>query len=167
MLFENIGRALWVLAGAFLLFAAFLVILNVLGRRFLHMGISWTVEISEYLQFGIAYAGVLWCLKIGGHVSIEFIYMKLKPRIQVFVDMITSAAGTMACLVFAWYAGWVTWDSIQRGTSLFQILRVPKYIFTSIMCVCILLVAIQFARMTYKYFKMQMASKNKETRVNT
>jgi len=164
-IFDNVIGGLWFVAGLLLLFIMSSVIADVILRGVSDISLTWVMEISEYMLFAITFFGVAWCLKIGGHVRIDFIFNMLKQRPQVMLSMITSALGVMMCLAYAYYAGQATWLSIERGTSLVKILKVPKYTFSSIMCVCALLLTIEFLRQSYKHFRMWRAGSNEiETR---
>jgi len=159
-IFDKITGGLWFVAGLFLLFIMLSVIADVILRNVSDISLTWVVEVNEYMLFTLTFFGVAWCLKIGGHVRIDFISNLFKHRAHVMLSMFTSVLGVMMCLVYAYYAGQATWFSIERDTHLVKILKVPKYTFTSIMCVCVLLLAIEFLRRSYKYFRMWRAGSN-------
>lgn len=159
-IFDNITGGLWFAAGIFLLFIMLSVIADVILRGVSDISLTWVMEVSEYMLFALTFFGVAWCLKIGGHVRIDFIFNMLKQRAQVILGTVTSVLGTMMCLAYAYYAGQATWLSIERGTHLIKFLKVPKYTFSSIMCVCALLLTIEFMRLSYKYFRMWRAGSN-------
>jgi TRAP-type C4-dicarboxylate transport system permease small subunit len=156
-IFDNITGGLWFLAGVLLILATLAVIFDVTLRKFTPISFPWVIEIDETILLVITFLGAAWCLKIGGHVRDDFIFNMLKKRVQLLVSMVTSALGIMMCLAFAYYCGQDTWDSIQRGTALYKFLKMPKYSYTSIMWLGSLLLAIEFTRITYKYFKMWRA----------
>ena len=164
-IFDSIIRGLWFVAGVLLLLITALVIVDVSVRSISPLALAWIDEIGEYMLFTITFFGATWCLKIGEHVRVDFIFSMLKERVQLLVSMITSTLGTIMCLAYAYYAGQATWLSIERGTHLVKMLKVPKYTFTSIMCICALLLTIEFLRQTYKYLRMWGARRNNvETR---
>jgi len=154
VMFDRVTRLSWCLAGGLLLFIMFSVIVDVILRYIFGMSLTWVIEISEYSLFGIAFLGTTWCLRTKGHVRIDFIFNMLRQRVQIFLNLITSALSAIACFVYAFYAGQVAWMSIQRGTHLIKFLKVPKYVFASLMCIYVLLLAIEFLRQTHEHFVM-------------
>ena len=165
-IFDRITQGLWVVAALLLLFIMSAVIIDVTLRSFSDISLSWVIETSEYMLLGITFFGVTWCLKIKGHVRIDFIFNMLKQRTQVLLSMVTSVLGIMMCLAYAFYAGKATWISIERGTHIVKLLKVPKYDLTSVMCVCTLLLAIEFMRQSYEYFRMWRESGSGEEKTN-
>jgi TRAP-type C4-dicarboxylate transport system permease small subunit len=153
--FDRVIKAFWILSGGLLVFTTFSVILDVLLRS-LFKGISlpWTIEVSEYMLFGITFFGAAWCLKIEGHIRVDVVFNLMSKKMQMFVSLLNSILGALTCIVFSFYAGLATVESLQKGTQLFKVLKVPKYYFASVMCLCSLLVTITFLRQAYGYFRM-------------
>lgn len=159
---NKIFSGLWFFSGVIFLFILFSVIVSVILRYVFSISFLWVIEIDETLQLVITFLGASWCLKVGGHVRIDIILSMLKERAQLFINTINYALIAIMCLVFAYYAGVNTWESFQRGTSTYKVLRTPKYIFTSVMCLGALLIIIESAKLSYKHFKMWRTFKNKK-----
>ncbi len=145
--FDRIGAAFWALSGAILLFSIASVIVDVVFRLlYKRFSLPWVVEVNEYLLFVLTFFSSVWCLRRGGHIRIDFIYELFSERKQAFLSAITSALGAAACLLFSFYGGYATWYSYVQGTHLFKFLKVPKYAFTLVICVCAFLLAMEFIR---------------------
>ena len=146
-LFDWLGLGLWVISGAILLFSIASVIADVVLRLFLSsFSLPWTVEVNEYLLFVLTFFSSIWCLRRNGHIRIDFIFELFSQRIRTQLSVITNLLGALACLVFSFYGGYATWYSFVRGTHLFKFLKVPKYAFTLVICVCAFMLAVEFLR---------------------
>ena len=155
--FERIGLGLWVLSGAILLFSIASVVTDVILRIFFtRLSLPWVVEVNEYFLFAITFFSSVWCLRRGGHIRIDFIYELFSERTKELLSAITSYLGAVACIAFCFYGGYATWYSFVRGTHLFKFLKVPKYAFTLVICICAFLLAFEFmcqARDRWKAFR--------------
>ena len=149
--FNWVGRGLWVLSGAILLFSIASVIADVL-LRLLPAGpaLPWVVEINEYLLFALTFFSSVWCLREGGHIRVDFIHGLFSERTRNLLTAITNSLGAAACLVFSFYGGYATWYSFVRGTHLFKFLKVPKFFFTLVICICAFMLAIEFMRQAWE-----------------
>ena len=152
--FDRIGAGLWALSGAILLFSIASVIVDVVFRLlFRRFSLPWVVEVNEYLLFALTFFSSIWCLRKGGHIRIDFIYDLFSRGTQAVLSTITSILGSAACLVFSFYGGYATWYSYERGTHLFKFLKVPKYAFTLVICVCAFLLAVEFMRQAHDQWR--------------
>lgn len=168
--FDRIIEVLWILSGGLLVFTTFSVIIDVLLRS-LFKGISlpWTIEVSEYILFGITFLGATGCLNIEGHIRVDVVFNLMSENTQMLVSFLNSILGALTCIVLSFYSGIAAVESLQRGTQLFKVLKVPKYYFASVMCLCSLLIMITFLRQAHRYFRMWKGSgslKEGESRVS-
>jgi TRAP-type C4-dicarboxylate transport system permease small subunit len=155
--FNKFIQGLWSLCGIFLFFITFSVIVDVILRSTTRFSLSWIVEINEYMLFLITFLGAAWCLKTEGHVKIDYIFDRLRPKIQVILNLVVSLVGGISCLIFAYYAWIATLLSIQRKTHLLKFLKVPKYYFTSIMFISTICLFILFLIKGCHQFKIWRA----------
>ena len=162
--FDKIILGFWILAGAMLLFTICSVILDVLLRMAIRtVSLPWVVEVNEYVLFSLTFFAAVWCLRIKGHIRIDFIFNLFSQKTQNLLSTCTSALASLACLAFSYYGGFAGWFSFQRGTHLFKFLKVPKYYFALVICVCSFLLAIEFmrqARTNYKTWKALTKAEN-------
>ncbi|MFP4037852.1 MAG: TRAP transporter small permease [Desulfobacteraceae bacterium] len=149
--FDRIGAAFWVLSGAILLFSITSVIVDVVFRLlYKQFSLPWVVEVNEYLLFALTFLSSVWCLRRGGHIRIDFIYELFSQRKQAFLSTMTSVMGAAACLLFSVYGGYATWFSYVKGTHFFKFLKVPKYAFTLVICICAFMLAVEFVLLARK-----------------
>jgi C4-dicarboxylate transporter DctQ subunit len=152
--FSWISVGLWVLSGAILLFSIASVIADVVLRLILtQFSLPWVVEVNEYLLFALTFFSSVWCLRRGGHIRIDFIYELFNERIRSLLSAITNLLGAATCFVFSFYGGYATWYSFVRGTHLFKFLKIPKYAFTLVICVCSFMLAVEFLRQAWEQRK--------------
>jgi TRAP-type C4-dicarboxylate transport system permease small subunit len=149
--FNWIGIGLWVLSGAILLFAIASVIADVV-LRLLPIGhaLPWVVEVNEYLLFALTFFSSVWCLRKRGHIRIDFIHGLFREQIRALLTSITNLLGAVACLVFSFYGGYATWYSFVQDTHLFKFLKVPKFYFTLVICLCAFMLAAEFLRQAWE-----------------
>jgi len=162
--FNKFIHGLWNLSGILLFFITFSVVADVILRSTTKFSLDWVVEINEYMLFMITFLGAAWCLKIEGHIRIDYIFGMLKPKIQLIDNLFCSLLGGISCLLFGSYAGIATLLSIQRKTHLIKFLKVPKYYFTGIMFICCFCLFIVFLIKGFNYFRMwrtQLESQNR------
>ena len=153
-IFDWLGSGLWVLSGAILLFSIASVITDIVLRLFLpSFSLPWVVEVNEYLLFALTFFSSVWCLRKGGHIKIDFIYELFSERIRALLSAITNLLGAVACFTLSFYGGYATWYSFVHGTHLFKFLKVPKYAFTLVICVCAFLLAAEFLRQALECWK--------------
>ena len=151
---DKIALGFWVVAGALLLFTICSVVVDVVLRMiFKSMAFPWVVEVNEYCLVGITFFASVWCLRVGSHVRVDFVSSFFKPSVQSLLNTISSALASLGCFIFAYYGGVATLFSYERGTHIFKFLKVPKYYFSLVICVCSLLLAIEFARQTYTFYQ--------------
>jgi len=132
--------------------------------RFTPLGsIVWIFEITDYCLLWITFLGTAWVLKQEGHVRMDMILNTLKPRNQALLNMMTSIAGAIACLILAFFSSKVTWQHFQTHYLFTRFLEVPSYPILVIIPIGSLLLVVQFVRRTYGYFKAFRAGEKIES----
>lgn len=143
-IFEHTNNVLAFIAGAIIIFIMAAVTYEVIMRYFLNRPTLWVVEVSGYSLLFITFLGAAWVLGKGGHVKIDLLINRLKPRSQVRLSIITSIMAAIICLIIAWYSGRVTWVSFQTNYLSPTELRFPLFIVLFIIPVGTFLLFIQF-----------------------
>lgn len=143
-IFEHTNNVLAFIAGVIIIFVMAAVTYEVVMRYFLNRPTLWVVEVSGYSLLFITFLGAAWVLGKGGHVKIDLLINRLKPRSQARLSIITSVMAAIICLVIAWYSGRVTWISFQTDYLSPTELRFPLFIILFIIPVGTFLLFIQF-----------------------
>lgn len=152
-IFDRIIDSLAFLAAVLIIFAMVLVSAEVIFRYFLHAPIIWAFEVTEWILLFICFLGAAWLLKKEGHVKVELLTDRLKPKTQALFGIISSVMGITICLFFVWYGLLVAVDYFQRGVYDPTVLELPKWVLVSGVPFGGFLLLIQFMRRTYKYLK--------------
>lgn len=92
-----------------------LIVVHVTMRYTLHVAMVWTVQLSEFALVIILSFGMAWLLRDEGHVKVDFLVARLKPRVQALVNGVTSAISAAALLILTWYGGKIGYYYFQEG----------------------------------------------------
>ena len=153
-LFDRILNLLLFPAGAILVFILLSITAEVIMRYFFNRPITWVVEISEYSLLYITFLGAAWVLREEGHAKVDAVLWRLPQKARAFVNMVTSVAGTLICMVLLWQGALMTWENFQSGYLTQTILEVPKYLILAIVPVGSFLLVIQFSRRALGFLKI-------------
>jgi TRAP-type C4-dicarboxylate transport system permease small subunit len=124
---------------------------DVISRDFLNLPIIWVFDITEYILLYVTFLGTAWVLKNEGHVTIDLLLTRLKPRTQALFGIASSVIGMAISMVVAWYGAQVTWDHLLRGVRDTAMLELPKAPILAIIPIGSFLLVIQFLRRAYGY----------------
>ncbi len=142
------------LLAAIIYISIMLLVLTQIGLRyFMGLGISWVLEITEYGLLFMTFLGAAWLLKREGHVKMDIVLTRLKPRTQSLVNIITSILGAITMLPVVWYGVKVTWHSFQMGYQIESLLLPPEWPILAIIPVGSFLLFMQFLRRAWEYLK--------------
>ena len=150
------------LAAVLLIFTLLLVSAGVVMRYFLRTPIPWVVEISEYNMLYITFLVVAWVLKKEGHVKIDILLSRLKPRARAILNIITSVCCAAMCLPLVWYGGRLAWEYILAGRYETTTLELHIGYVMAIIPVGCSLLFIQFLRRIHGYLASWRAPSNKQ-----
>ncbi|MFC2013663.1 TRAP transporter small permease [Chloroflexota bacterium] len=145
-----LGASMW-FASSIFVGAMLIVCLDVVMRYFLNSPMIWAGEICEYILLGIAFLSAGWILKEEGHIKVELVLARLKPKNQALLNGITSILGAVVLLIITWYAFETTWDNFVRGVPIMKSLWLPKAPLLSIVTLGTCLLFIQFVRRSASY----------------
>ncbi len=129
--------SLWLywIAGAGLIAMLALVVADIIGIKLLAHPIPGGIEVTALLGvvvigFAIAYVQVLH-----GHIQVDFIIMKLPPRIKAVIDAVMTILGMAFFVILAWRS----WDyarTMQITGTVSMTQKIPFYPFIYGLAVC-------------------------------
>lgn len=160
--FDQIIGASAFLGGVLLIVMMLLICYEVVMRYFLHQGVPWAIDVSEYIILVFAFLGAAWLQKQGGHVRVDILLTRLNPKAQTLLNIATSALGSVIWLAIAWYGAETTWDHFQRGVPEIGSFSCPKFTFLAFISAGSLLFSIEFLRQSYGYIRKWKAITKKE-----
>jgi TRAP-type C4-dicarboxylate transport system permease small subunit len=155
--------------GLFGLFAALLIIFMLLAINFQVVmrfvagkGLLWILEFATYSLLYIAFLGSAWLLKSEGHVKMDLVLTRLKPRTQAALNVVTSIFGIIISLVLIWFGVGVTWEHFQEGYYIKSVIEPPTWPLLAVIPVGSFLLFIQFLRRTYGYVREWRTTPDKD-----
>jgi TRAP-type C4-dicarboxylate transport system permease small subunit len=85
-----------------------IVAVDVFLRYFFHKPLLFSDEISVYSMIFITFAGAAMTMKMKRHISVDLIYIHLPKRVQRWLNVATTFAGTVVLFIVTWQtAAWV------------------------------------------------------------
>lgn len=130
----------------------------VILRYFLGITTDWIREVAQYTLLFMTFLGTAWVLRNEGHVKMDLLLERLKPKPQALMNIITSVVAAIACLVVAWYGVRVTWDDIQTGYYMASALQPSSWFLMLIIPIGSFLLFIQFLRRISGFLRSWRAS---------
>ena len=106
---------------------------------------TWLLEVSEYLLFGVTFLAAPWVLRENAHVSVDLLLSNLRPAWRRILDGAANLLGLAICAILTWYALRVTRDGLERGDMIFKELVVPEWPFLAVVALTGALLVAEFA----------------------
>jgi C4-dicarboxylate transporter, DctQ subunit len=148
-IFDQILSATVNIASILFAFATLSVCAEIILRDFFNNPTLWVVEVNDYILLYATFLGAAWVLKKEGHIKMELILDRLKPKFRAMANAIISIIGALALGLVAWYGIKVTLNFIQRGLVGSGPMQVPEAAIVVVVPVGSLLLLIQFLRRAY------------------
>jgi TRAP-type C4-dicarboxylate transport system permease small subunit len=145
-LFDHVVDGMIFLAGLILVFIMLSVCLEVILRYFLNCPQVWVTEVTEVLLLYITFLGTTWLLRQEGHVKVDIILNRLKPRMLALLGIFSSAIGILVSITLTVSGFQLTWDYVQRGIYTPTAMEIPVSIIIVIIPVGSLMLLLQFVR---------------------
>ena len=138
--------------GMFILLLVAIILWEVIVRYLLGQGTTWAVEISEYILLYFPFLVAAFVLKQEGHVRLDVILGRLKPKTQYLVNLISSIVIVIVCMFIMWFGVKVTLRLFENGDTTATALMVPKFILVAVIPFGAFLLVIQSIRRAYNYW---------------
>jgi C4-dicarboxylate transporter DctQ subunit len=158
LLWRSSGIFDWLLSltaatsGVVILFAMVLVVSAILMRYAGDLLFPGVTEVCEYSLLFITFVAAAWVMKIEGHVKMDLLLNRLRPKGQALVNTITSLVSTGTWLIITWYGAKVTWQHYQSGYYLYTELETSSYITLAIIPLGGFILFVQLLRTTFEYW---------------
>lgn len=153
LIFDRILDVFGLLAALVLIAIMMAVSVKIVFRYLLMARLIGVDEIAEIALLYITFLGSAWLLRREGHVNLDLLFMRLEPKIQAKLTVITSLLGAGFSMVFVLYGAWATIDAWRRGIVTPTILELPKAAILGIIPLGSLLLVIQFLRRAWAWGK--------------
>ncbi|MFC2013991.1 TRAP transporter small permease subunit [Chloroflexota bacterium] len=147
------------LAGAVFIYLMLSVFTEaVILRYFLGITTDWIREMATYTLVFITFLGTAWVLRNEGHVRMDLLVDRLKPKRQAMLNMITTALSAIACFIVTWYGMRIWWDDFQSGYYVPTPLETPYWYLIFVIPLGCLLLSIQLVRRFVGFLRIWRAS---------
>lgn len=107
---------------------------------------AWTFQFTEYALLWFTFLGAAWLLREGGHIRIDTLISRLRPKGLRKVEIIDDVLGFIVSATVFWFGTIHSIDLYQRGIMEVKGVTVSKFPVFLIIPVGGLALAIQFAR---------------------
>jgi TRAP-type C4-dicarboxylate transport system permease small subunit len=155
--FDRLNSVLAVIGATLLILVMLSVCYAVVIRYFFNLNTPGMFEIWEYSLLYITMLGAAWLLRKEGHVSMDIVISRLRPRAQAMLNTITSILGIIMFLALTWYGTLATWRLFQAGTRIPGDLYPPQGAIVIIIPIGSFLLLVQFMRRAHGYIKKRQA----------
>ena len=145
-LFDRIIGTLAFIAGVLLLLVTIFVCYAVVMRYAGFKPPVWVLQFTEYALLWITFLGAAWLLKKDGHIRIDTLTSRLKPKSLRNVEIIDDLLGFIVSGIIFWFGTLHTIDCYQRAILDVKGVSVPKFALFLIIPLGGLTLAIQFGR---------------------
>ena len=114
---------------------------------------NWVIDVSTILLLYTAFLAAAWLLRSEGHVAVDFIFAKLKPRHQLLLQFINSLICLVVCVMITVYGIIETISVWKLDLYVDNSFENPKWLVIIIIPLGSFLLFIQFIRRTHGFFK--------------
>lgn len=159
-IFDCINIVLASFAGIIIISTMLGITFDVTNRFLFNESQTGLIELTEYGLLYITFLGAAWVLKLEGHVSLDFVLARLKPRSRALANFITSIIGLALCLIVAWYGVKVTWDHFHVAVFESVVLGIPDAYVLIAIPIGSLFLSIQFLKRALGYLTLWKASES-------
>jgi TRAP-type C4-dicarboxylate transport system permease small subunit len=103
------------ISGALIMAASLVVLHQVLVRYLFGLPSIWQTEMSIYLLMFASFVGGAYGLKHNAHVGVDLISIKLSPKAQIFLRIVTGALCLGLTVIVAWKGFHMWWEATDKG----------------------------------------------------
>jgi len=164
-IFDGTINLLALLAAILIVFMMLAVTYEVVMRYFLTRPTTWVIEITELCLLFVTFLGTAWLLREEGHVRMDLVLSRLKPKTQATLNIVTSIIGAIICLTLFWYGARVSWDVFVRDYYQYSVLNIPYVVIIVVVPIGSFLLSIQFLRRAYGFLGGLRAARAEEQRL--
>jgi len=144
--FDHIIEAMAFMAGILIFAVTFFVSGTAMVRYLGFRPPLWVFQYTEYALLWFTFLGAAWLLREDGHIRIDTLLIRFRPKIRKKIDLINNILGLIVSLVIFSFGTHYTIDIVQRGVMEVKGLTVPLAPFFVIIPIGGLTLAIQFFR---------------------
>ncbi len=150
-LFDYLNLVMVVVGAILLLGLTFIVGADITLRYLFNKPLGWVKEMSEYTLVGMGFLVAAWILKDDGHVKMDLVLNRLRPKAQTMLNIITSVISMVVVFIITWFTFRVILEFYRTGLVIPTVLEPPRWVLLTPILVGSFLLGVQFIRRTYGY----------------
>lgn len=127
-LIEKVSLIFGYISGGFAFLMMFIIGYDVVMRHIFNDPTIWADEVSCYLLVGITFLGAAYTLNKDGHVRIETLVDRLRPKKRKRLELVTDVLSIIFLVIFTRQAYWLVKDSYSSIKISATLLRTPLYL---------------------------------------
>ncbi len=131
------------IAGASIVIAMVLVVVNVILRRVFDNPVLGVYEFTGFLAVIIISFGLAYVLLVNAHIAVDFIIEKFKAPVVGIIDTITGITATLFLSIFTWNVFRYAIKSMNNN-QLSPTTQTPFYVFIFTMALCFALLCLVY-----------------------
>ncbi len=151
--FDRTIGVMMAVSSALVVLIAIAVTFDVLMRYLFSKTYAGLFEITEYSLLWITFLGAPWIMKNNGHVRVDLIVNKLRPRKRALLTIIADFISIFLLLTMTWYTAGLTFHDFRTSFTLSGILMAPKWPIEIIIPIGFFLLLLQVVRHTLYHVK--------------
>lgn len=151
--FDHILDILLYISTVFLAILMILMVVDIIARTFFSLPIMGTIEISGYCLVYMTFLGSAWLLRDEGHVIVDLVLNRVNKSTQRILNIIASILGIVMCFILAWFSAKATIYAYTTDYKTVSELEIPMFPMLAAIPIGIFMLAIQFVRRTYGFWK--------------
>lgn len=122
-----VAKALSIVAAVCLLFLIFSAAGDVIMRGITGKGIRGSVEYGEVILVAMAFLGMARTQQLYGHVSVELVTSRFRPRVAATVEFVALAVTLVFLVWMTWASGVQAVDALQSGEYRYGVVQAPVW----------------------------------------
>ncbi len=123
-----LSRVMNIAASIVLAAMMLLTVADVFMRYFLRLPILGTTELTENMMVCLTFFGLAWCAAQQSHLRVDLVMSRFPPRVQSFVESMTTLAGLVMVALIAWRS-LIEGIAVQELNIISSLLRIPAFPF--------------------------------------
>jgi C4-dicarboxylate transporter DctQ subunit len=127
-LLDAVIDALGLVAALLLVLIALLIVIDVAARSLHLFSLTWALEATEYMLYGVTFLGAPWLLRDQGHIAIEIVVERLPASARRGLRRFTDALGAAICAVLFVFSCRVLWASYASGMVVQKSFTFPEWL---------------------------------------
>lgn len=120
-------RAANLISAGCVLILVVLVIADILGRYLLNSPVPMTYEVGSFLMVFIVFLGLAYTQRMGAHIRVEFLTLRLSPRVRAILDIVASTLGLLLYATIVYQSFIWARASWQVGDYVAGLINIPRW----------------------------------------